>query len=272
MTGTFELLVRDGKIASLKVVPDEATRHKLGAAFGPTATLAQLNAFIEAGNMGDLAALASTFYADETVFSFGPIGPGGELDTVTGIAAVLARDAKNIANHQQVRISNATAEGNTARGNFSVINDELVDAGLAPVTGTFELRVRNRKVASFKEVPDEATQQKLAAAFAPPPARELTALVGWGRDTEAINSFLLSTLKVRAGDTITWKISSDDIHTVTFLGGAPLSGLAIPAPAGGPTDEIDTTDLMLNPQVMFGTRAPGAPVEAYNGAGVVNSG
>ena len=95
--------------------------------------------------------------------------------------------------------------------------------------------------------------------------RELTALVGSGRDTEAIQAFLPSMMKVRAGDTITWKINSDDIHTVTFLGGAPLSDIAIPIPGGGPTE------LMLNPVLIFPTRNPGGPVEVYSGAGVVNS-
>ena len=96
--------------------------------------------------------------------------------------------------------------------------------------------------------------------------RELTALVGSGRDTEAIIAFLPSMLTVRAGDTITWKLDSDEIHTVSFLSGADLPGFAIPVPGGGPTD------LMLNPAVAFGTRVPGAPVEVYSGTGMVNSG
>ncbi|MCH7817422.1 MAG: hypothetical protein IIC60_12730, partial [Proteobacteria bacterium] len=96
--------------------------------------------------------------------------------------------------------------------------------------------------------------------------RELTALVGSGRDTEAIIAFLPSMLTVRAGDTITWRLDSDEIHTVSFLSGLPVPGFAVPIPGGGPTD------LMLNPDVAFPTRAPGAAVEVYSGTGVVNSG
>ena len=34
-----------------------------------------------------------------------------------------------------------------------------------------------------------------------------------------INTFLPSVLKIRAGDTVTWKINSDEPHTATFLSG-----------------------------------------------------
>ena len=96
--------------------------------------------------------------------------------------------------------------------------------------------------------------------------RELTVLVGDGRDNEAIMAFLPTRIKVRVGDSVTWKINSDDIHTASFLSGGPNPEFAIPIPGGGPGD------LMLNPQVAFPTRFPGAPVETYSGAGVVNSG
>ena len=48
--------------------------------------------------------------------------------------------------------------------------------------------------------------------------------------------------------------------------GAPIPVPAVPIPGGGPTD------LMLNPEQVFPTRFPGAPVETYSGAGFINSG
>ena len=72
-------------------------------------------------------------------------------------------------------------------------------------------------------------------------------------------------LTVRAGDTITWNINSDEPHSVTFLSGAELPPDFIPVPGGDPTE------LMPNPETAAPTRAPGAPVEVYSGAGMVNS-
>lgn len=96
--------------------------------------------------------------------------------------------------------------------------------------------------------------------------REVVVLSGAGQDTHLINAFLPSVLKIRAGDTVTWKINSDEPHTATFLSGAEPPPDPIPMPGGGPTD------LMLNPQIAFSTRAPDAPVEIYSGDGYFNSG
>jgi len=105
----------------------------------------------------------------------------------------------------------------------------------------------------------------------PPPAeaqdpREISLLAGAGRDTVAINAFFPASLRVRAGDTVTWQINSDEPHTATFLSGAPMPPDPIPVPGGGPTD------LMLNPESSFPSRAPDAPVETYDGSGYRNSG
>jgi plastocyanin len=106
----------------------------------------------------------------------------------------------------------------------------------------------------------------------PPPApeaqapREITALAGAGQDTVSINAFFPETLRVRAGDTVTWKINSDEPHTATFLSGEAMPPDPIPVPEGGPTD------LMLNPISFFPSRAPDAPVETYSGVDYRNSG
>ncbi len=97
--------------------------------------------------------------------------------------------------------------------------------------------------------------------------RELNLLVGAGRDTEAILAFFPRNLRVRVGDTVTWKINSDEIHTVAFLPeGAPVPDF--PAPIAGE----DPGNFMLNPQVAFPTRLSGAAVESYDGAGFFASG
>lgn len=108
----------------------------------------------------------------------------------------------------------------------------------------------------------------LAAAQAQTAPREVTALVGAGQDTFAVNVFFPQILRVRAGDTVTWKLNTDEIHTVSFVRGTPaeeqLFGVPLPGGAAG--------ELMVNPRVAFPTRMPGAPVETYSGEGFVSSG
>ena len=111
-----------------------------------------------------------------------------------------------------------------------------------------ELTAEKAMVADLKGQLAEA--QATPGAQAP---RTLNALVGAGRDSEAINAFLPSRLRVRAGDTVAWKINSDEAHSVTFLSGGDFPEFAVPVPGGGPGE------LMLNPQAAFPTRPPGAP-------------
>ena len=145
-------------------------------------------------------------------------------------------------------------------------DDELKEGGVDQLTGTFEMMVQGGKIASIKPTLDTETQQKLAAAFAPPPARELAVLVGAGQDTVAILGFFPETTSIRAGDTITWKVNSDVIHSVSFGGEELIGEELVPIPGGG------ATDVMLNPQIAFSTSPPGGPVETYNGASPANSG
>jgi plastocyanin len=94
-----------------------------------------------------------------------------------------------------------------------------------------------------------------------------TVMVGAGQDTTMVSGFFPETIRVRLGDTVTWKVSTDEeFHTVTFLSGAKPPEFLLPVPGGGPGE------LMANPQVAFPTRHPGAPVETYGGMGYVNSG
>ena len=127
------------------------------------------------------------------------------------------------------------------KGEFSFADDELKEGGVDQLTGTFEMMVQGGKIASLKPTLDTETQQKLAAAFAPPPARELAVLVGAGQDTVAILGFFPETTSIRAGDTITWKVNSDVIRSVSFGGEELIGEELVPIPGGG------ATDVMLNP-------------------------
>jgi hypothetical protein len=63
---------------------------------------------------------------------------------------------------------------------------------------------------------------QLQSAAAP---REVTVLAGAGQDVVAINAFFPGTIRIRAGDTITWQINSFDFGT--FMGqchNPPLMG------------------------------------------------
>lgn len=108
-------------------------------------------------------------------------------------------------------------------------------------------------------------QPVMPEAAAPEP-RDITVLAGAGQDVIAINAFFPGSVRIRAGDTVTWQIASDEPHTATFLSGEPFPPDPVPVPGGGPTD------IMINPVGFFPTRAPDAPVETYDGTGYRNSG
>ena len=92
-----------------------------------------------------------------------------------------------------------------------------------------------------------------------------TVMVGAEKVSRGISlmAFFPATLRIHVGDTVVWKQNSFEIHTVTFLAGAPMPELIIPAPAGQPSP------LMLNPQVAF----PAGPADGmYDGSTYANSG
>jgi plastocyanin len=129
-------------------------------------------------------------------------------------------------------------------------------------------------LAAYQQAADQTIEggRGVGLAAAPPAraaaqeARELTVLAGAGQDTVSINAFFPASLRVRTGDTVTWKINSDEPHTASFLSGSAPPPEPIPIPDGGPTD------LMSNPMLAFPSRAPDAPVETYSGTGYRNSG
>ena len=116
------------------------------------------------------------------------------------------------------------------------------------------------------KVSDLESRLAIAEATPEPQApRTLTVLVGAGQDTTVIVGFFPSTLRIRAGDTVVWKLNSDESLQVMFTSGEVRPDSIIPVP--------DVSGLaMLNPQDFFPSRLPGAPVETYSGTGFLNSG
>jgi plastocyanin len=75
-------------------------------------------------------------------------------------------------------------------------------------------------------------------------------------------TFFPETLYVHPGDTVLWKLNTAEIHTVTFLAGAPVPPLTVQFPLGPVGAQ------MLNPEVAF----PVIPTGGYDGSTIANSG
>jgi len=114
--------------------------------------------------------------------------------------------------------------------------------------------------------------------------RTVTVLVGGGQDITSVQGFFPQNLRVRVGDTVTWKYNADltgERHTVTFNGG-PFPGLKAPLPTGGAGEVMPQRNIpvpggakgenMRNPLILFPTRQPAAPIETYDGSAFVTSG
>jgi len=110
-----------------------------------------------------------------------------------------------------------------------------------------------------------ATPAPAAPTAAAPAPRTINVFAGSGQDTSVEAAFVPSVIRIRANDTVQWKVGGDEIHTVSFNPPPALQPVA-PIPGGGPTD------FMIPPELGFGTRAPGAPVEKFSGTGYINSG
>ncbi|MGE5123859.1 MAG: plastocyanin/azurin family copper-binding protein [Acidobacteriaceae bacterium] len=78
-----------------------------------------------------------------------------------------------------------------------------------------------------------------------------------------ISSFFPHTVRIHVGDTITWTINSHEPHTVTFLAGASLQPIFIPAPVGM------ASPLQINPMAFFTSEPAGGQ---YDGSSYANSG
>jgi len=45
-------------------------------------------------------------------------------------------------------------------------------------------------------------------------------LVGAGQDTTEVFAYFPMTVRVRVGDTVTWRLNNDELNTVSFTAGA----------------------------------------------------
>jgi plastocyanin len=67
-------------------------------------------------------------------------------------------------------------------------------------------------------------------------AMPYTVLVG-AEDTRVgatVNAYFPDNLTIHVGDTVHWQGNANELHTVTFLAGAPLPPFNVPAPPGMP--------------------------------------
>jgi plastocyanin len=120
----------------------------------------------------------------------------------------------------------------------------------------------------------EAQQAKVAP-------RTVTAQAGAGQDTVELLAFLPEKVRIRVGDTVTWKFEGD-LHTVAFTTGTKPASLVIPSSQAPPGEVIPRAFLpvpggpegvtMVNPLWVFPTRKADQPLEKYSGTGFVNSG
>jgi plastocyanin len=111
--------------------------------------------------------------------------------------------------------------------------------------------------------------------------RNVSVQAGAGQDTVDLLAFLPEKVRIRVGDTVTWRFEGD-LHTVSFTTGTKPAGLVIPSSQAAPGEVIPRVFLpvpgappgvnMMKPALVFPTRKAAQPVEKYNGTGFVNSG
>ena len=196
VTGTFESVIQQGKILSIKATADEATQVTLAAAFAAFAPLTietSGDVYRAALNSGDLAAFAEIL-ADDFVYTAVPGPEGLEKLTVTGKSAYMVLLADQISNNTQSTALERVVEGDRATGKFSTTADNFRAFGVDVLTCSFETTVRNGKIATLDIVFDDETLQKLGAALA-----ALEALPG--REVQAVKDFYQAgTAAWNAGD------------------------------------------------------------------------
>jgi plastocyanin len=82
--------------------------------------------------------------------------------------------------------------------------------------------------------------------------RSITVLAGAGQDTVNAFAYFPETVRIRAGDTVTWRINDDARHTISFTIGATFTGPTRSNPFGPPGE------LIPFPQVPLPDGPPGA--------------
>jgi ketosteroid isomerase-like protein len=168
LSGAYEAVARDGKLASLSTVVDGPSLQKLGAAFARLAppSLEQINkSYQDALAAKELARFADIL-TDDFVFTQVP-GPGGtEKLTVTGKSAFMVRLAGQMEDNTLLTFSDETFEGANASGEFAITADNFMAIGVDVLGGEYQAVARNGKLASLSTVIDGPSLQKLGAALA----------------------------------------------------------------------------------------------------------
>jgi hypothetical protein len=67
--------------------------------------------------------------------------------------------------------------------------------------------------------------------------RRVTVLAGAGQDAVDLVAFLPEKVRIRVGDTVTWKMEGD-LHTVSFTTGSKPAGLVIPSSQAPPGEVL----------------------------------
>ncbi|MEA2638995.1 MAG: hypothetical protein QOF51_389 [Chloroflexota bacterium] len=125
-----------------------------------------------------------------------------------------------------------------------------------------------------------SSQSISSAAPAIQQSRDLTVLVGAGRDTDDIFAYFPQTIRIRAGESVTWKQNSDSTHTISF-GTDGFSGPAIGSTSLAPGQTIPSPTLPIagrpgitqtNPLQYYPFMSPEIVDNTYNGVGFASSG
>ncbi|MCH7738402.1 MAG: nuclear transport factor 2 family protein, partial [Chloroflexi bacterium] len=168
LSGAYEAVARDGKLASLATVVDGPSLQKLGAAFAKLAppSTEQINkAYQDALAAKDLAKFGDLL-TDDFVFTQVP-GPGGaEKLTVTGKSAFMVRLAGQMEDNTKLTFSDEIYDGANGSGKFALTGDNFTAIGVDVLSGSYEAVARDGKLASLTTVVDGPSLQKLGAALA----------------------------------------------------------------------------------------------------------
>lgn len=102
------------------------------------------------------------------------------------------------------------------------------------------------------------------------PARTVSVLVGTGKDQAQLSAFFPPSVRVRAGDTVNFKLNSDEAHTVTFPGANPPPAFVMLAPGSPPPGPTTPPTLIINPDIANEVKPTGAyDVKAYANSGLL---
>jgi plastocyanin len=111
------------------------------------------------------------------------------------------------------------------------------------------------------EATDEEPTAEPTAPIALQPPAPVNVIAGIGERNVTWNDFLPGNVRIAEGGTVTWTVTTDEPHTVTFLAGQPRPNIVVPQPEGG------NRPPMFDPAYVF----PTIPAGPWDGTTYVNS-